>query len=210
MAMPHSLCQLPGSRQNANVLPAQWKLGIDADGNVAYERLRVTTNSVILEDSTGSTHEYGYKNGGYTPPVNEDGTLSKNADNTYTLADTDGRTYVFNADGTLQSVSSPTDDRQPAALHTLTADRHHDCSKSKTVPPAPAMGRSYTKVSTKPTIYATKTAPTILRRCLVSSVALPMHQVVNCVPSLPAMATRQTSTTTVAVTWHALYSQAGR
>ena len=101
---------------DANVLPAQWKLGIDADGNVAYERLRVTTNSVILEDSTGSTHEYGYKNGGYTPPVNEDGTLSKNADNTYTFADTDGRTYVFNADGTLQSVSSPTDDRQPAAL----------------------------------------------------------------------------------------------
>ena len=100
----------------ANVLPSQWKLGVDVDGNVSYERLRATTNSVILEDSTGSTHEYTYTNGGYKPPVNEDGTLSKNADNSYTFVDTDGRTYVFDASGKLTSLTSPTDDRQPAAL----------------------------------------------------------------------------------------------
>lgn len=101
---------------NANVLPDQWKLGIDASGSVAYERIRATTNSVILEDSTGSTHEYTYTSGGYKPPVNEDGTLSKNADNTYTFIDTDGRTYIFDTNGQLVSLTSPTDDRQPANL----------------------------------------------------------------------------------------------
>lgn len=101
---------------DANVLPDQWKLGVDVDGNVGYERLRASNNSVILEDSTGSTHEYTYTNGGYKPPVNEDGTLSKNADNTYTFIDTDGRTYIFDANGQLTSLTSPTDDRQPAAL----------------------------------------------------------------------------------------------
>jgi len=101
---------------DANVLPDQWKLGIDAGGSVNYERLRVSNSSVILEDSTGSTHEYKYTNGGYKPPVNEDGTLAKNPDNTYTLTDVDGRVYVFNTNGQLTSVTSPTDDRNPAAL----------------------------------------------------------------------------------------------
>ncbi len=101
---------------DANALPDQWKLGVDVDGNVGYERLRVSNNSVILEDSTGSTHEYTYVNGGYKPPVNEDGVLSKNSNNTYTFVDTDGRTYIFDAEGKLTSLTSPSDDRQPAAL----------------------------------------------------------------------------------------------
>ncbi len=101
---------------NANSLPEQWSLGVDINGDVAYERLRVSNNAVILEDSTGSTHEYTYTNGGYKPPVNEDGSLSKNANNTYTFIDTDGRTYIFDAEGKLTSLTSPTDDRQPASL----------------------------------------------------------------------------------------------
>jgi len=101
---------------DANVLPSQWKLGVDVDGNVGYERLRVSANSVILEDSTRSTHEYTYVNGGYKPPVNEDGNLTKNTDNSYTFIDTDGRTYIFDATGKLTSLTSPADDRQPAAL----------------------------------------------------------------------------------------------
>ena len=101
---------------NANTLPDQWKLGVNIDGSVSYERLRVSNNSVILEDSTGSTHEYTYSAGAYKPPVNENGTLSKNADNTYTFVDTDGRTYIFDANGQLTSLTSPTDDRQQAAL----------------------------------------------------------------------------------------------
>lgn len=101
---------------DANVLPDQWKLGINVNGSVNYERLRTSNSSVILEDSTGSTHEYTYINGGYKPPVNENGTLSKNSDNSYTLTDSDGRTYVFDANGQLASLTAPVDDRKPAAL----------------------------------------------------------------------------------------------
>jgi RHS repeat-associated protein len=101
---------------NANVLPDQWSLGISSDGSVSYERIRIASNSVILEDSTGSTHEYTYTNGGYKPPVNEDGTLLKNNDNTYTFVDVDGRAYIFNAAGSLISLTAPSDDKTPAAL----------------------------------------------------------------------------------------------
>lgn len=100
----------------ANVLPDQWKLSPNIGSNASYERLRTTSNSVILEDSTGSTHEYTYANGTYTPPVNENGTLSLNSDNTYNFLDTDGRTYLFDASGNLTSLTTPSDDRQPAAL----------------------------------------------------------------------------------------------
>lgn len=62
---------------DANSLPEQWKLGLDADGDVSYERIRINSGSVILEDSTGSTHEYKYTNGGYKPPSGEDGNLVK-------------------------------------------------------------------------------------------------------------------------------------
>jgi len=100
----------------ASALPGGWKLGVNVDGSVNYERLRTTTNSVILEDSTGATHEYIYSNGGYKPPVNEDGQLVRNADNTYTFIDSDGRTYIFNAEGELSSLTAPTDDQHPASL----------------------------------------------------------------------------------------------
>ncbi|HJP96917.1 MAG TPA: PA14 domain-containing protein [Candidatus Saccharimonadales bacterium] len=100
----------------AQVLPAGWNLGIDPNGSVSYDHLNTTQNSVILYDSTGSTHEYTWANGAYKPPVNEGGTLARNTDATYTFQDTDGRTYIFNADGTLASLTSPTDDLHPAAL----------------------------------------------------------------------------------------------
>ena len=100
----------------ANVLPDAWQLGVDVDGNVGYERLRVAGSNVILEDSTRATHEYVGKDGGFKPPVNEDGQLTRNANNTYTLRDSDGRTYVFDAEGKLTSLTSPTDDRNPASI----------------------------------------------------------------------------------------------
>ena len=101
---------------DANILPEQWNVGIDVGGNAAYQRLRIATNSVILEDSTGSAHEYTYTNGGYKPPANEDGLLVKNSDNTYNFTDTDGRTYIFDAEGKLVSLASPADDKKPANL----------------------------------------------------------------------------------------------
>lgn len=101
----------------ANVLPDAWRLGIDVDGNVGYERLRVAGQNIILEDSTRATHEYTWTGSGFKPPVNEDGQLTRNANNTYTLLDTDGRTYIFDSEGKLTSLTSATDDRNPANLH---------------------------------------------------------------------------------------------
>ena len=102
----------PGSQ----VLPDGWNLGIDADGNLGYDFATIGQNSVVLRDSTGQTHEYKWTGSGYTPPVNEDGNLVRNGDGSLTFQDSDGRTYVFNPDGTIQSSSTPVDDRQPAAL----------------------------------------------------------------------------------------------
>ncbi|MBE1461808.1 PA14 domain-containing protein [Kibdelosporangium phytohabitans] len=100
----------------AQVLPDGWNLGIDPDGDLSYDRLVANQNSVILTDSTGDKHEYLFKDGGYKPPVNEDGQLVRNTDGTFTLQDTDGRTYVFDSTGVLTSVTNPLDDRKPAAL----------------------------------------------------------------------------------------------
>jgi RHS repeat-associated protein len=100
----------------AQVLPDGWNLGIDPDGDLGYDRLRAGQNSVILTDSTGDTHEYLFRDGGYKPPVNEDGSLLRNNDGTFTLQDSDGRTYAFDSSGVLTSVTNPTDDRKPAAL----------------------------------------------------------------------------------------------
>ena len=100
----------------ADVLPDGWKLGVDSDGGASYDRLRVAGNNIILEDSTGMTHEYTWTGSGYKPPKDEDGHLARNANNTYTLVDTDGRQYIFNANGRLIELTTPEDDRQPAAL----------------------------------------------------------------------------------------------
>jgi RHS repeat-associated protein len=100
----------------AQVLPSGWNLGIDPDGGLNYDHIKINQNGVVLTDSTGDTHEYAWTGTGYKPPVNEDGQLVRNPDGTFTLQDVDGRTYVFNADGTLQSVTNPVDDRKPAAL----------------------------------------------------------------------------------------------
>lgn len=100
----------------ASALPNAWQLGVNVDGSVGYERLRVAGQSIILEDSTRATHEYTWTGSGYKPPVNEDGNLTKNTNNTYTLIDTDGRTYIFDAEGKLTSLTTPSDDRSPASL----------------------------------------------------------------------------------------------
>ena len=52
----------------------------------------------------------------YQPPTNENGMVTRNANNTITLQESDGRVYVFSADGKLASATSPTDDLKPAAI----------------------------------------------------------------------------------------------
>ncbi len=100
----------------AGVLPDGWQMNVNVGGNVAYERMRISGQNVILEDSSRAPHTYTYQNGSYKPPVNEDGVLVKNSDNTYTLTDVDGSTYIFNTAGTLASLTTPTDDRNPTAI----------------------------------------------------------------------------------------------
>ncbi|HEU4967077.1 MAG TPA: PA14 domain-containing protein [Candidatus Saccharimonadales bacterium] len=100
----------------AQVLPNGWSLGIDPDGAAAYTQLTANQNNAVLTDSTGSTHDYTWNGSGYTPPTNEYGNLVRNTDGSFTLQDTDGKTYVFDNSGALISLTNPIDDRQPAAL----------------------------------------------------------------------------------------------
>ena len=100
----------------AQVLPDGWNLGVDADGDLGYDFAVIGQGGVVLRGSDGATHEYKYENGGYKPPANEAGHMVRNGDGTITLQDTDGRTYVFNPDGTLKLATMPVDDRNPAAL----------------------------------------------------------------------------------------------
>jgi hypothetical protein len=100
----------------AQVLPDGWNLGIDADGNLSYDYAVIGSGSTVLRDSGGRSHEYKWTGTGFTPPSGEDGQLVRNTDGTLTLADTDGRTYTFNSDGTIATVTTAVDDRNPAAL----------------------------------------------------------------------------------------------
>jgi len=100
----------------AQVLPSGWSLGINPDGSATYTHLTANQNNAILTDSSGATHDYTWTGSGYKPPTNEYGHLIRNLDGTFTLQDSDGKTYVFNASGALTSLTNPVDDQHPAAL----------------------------------------------------------------------------------------------
>lgn len=102
----------------AQVVPDGWELSFDGDGNLAYERIQINSNSIVLYDASGSSYEYKWspEKSAYIPPVGEAGVINRNANGTVTLLDSDGRTYLFAADGTLQEVSTPIDARNPASL----------------------------------------------------------------------------------------------
>ncbi|MDP3992860.1 MAG: PA14 domain-containing protein [bacterium] len=102
----------------AQVVPYGWELSFDGDGNLAYERLQINSNSIVLYDASGSSHEYKWspEKSAYIPPVGEAGVITRNANGTVTLLDSDGRTYLFGADGSLLEMISPIDARNPASL----------------------------------------------------------------------------------------------
>ncbi|HSX42815.1 MAG TPA: PA14 domain-containing protein [Candidatus Saccharimonadales bacterium] len=98
------------------VLPSGWNLGIDTTGGTNYDYAVINQSSVTLYDSQGQSHEYTFASGGFTPPAGESGQMVRNGDGTITLKDSDGKTYIFNVDGTIGSVTTATDDLHPAAL----------------------------------------------------------------------------------------------
>tara|TARA_B100001245_G_scaffold236403_1_gene227208 strand:+ start:2964 stop:8984 length:6021 start_codon:yes stop_codon:yes gene_type:complete len=101
----------------ANTLPMGWNMSVGS-GDIRFEELQVQQTAAIVSDSSGQTYEFTYNEGDktYTPPLGEEATLVANHDGSYTLADVDGSTYLFNAEGRLDSYVGPQDDRQPAAL----------------------------------------------------------------------------------------------
>ncbi|HEX8182198.1 MAG TPA: PA14 domain-containing protein [Candidatus Saccharimonadales bacterium] len=103
--------------QEVPALPDGWKLSADEDGDLTYEFAAINNSSVVLRDATGETHEYKYVNNAYVAPPNEEGILTRNADGSLTLQDSDGKTYVFNSDGTIRSVTNPVDSRKAAVIN---------------------------------------------------------------------------------------------
>lgn len=105
-----------------NILPVGWKLGIDGSGNIPFESLKVMPNGDIkMLTSDGSESLYVLSNGGYKPPVNEDGWVTKNSDGTYTFMDMSGATYIYESmdnsgSYNLRESSTPFDDKNPAGL----------------------------------------------------------------------------------------------
>lgn len=99
------------------VVPGNWKLSVNPSGSMSYQSLSAKSNGdVELTDPRGFVHVYTWTGGGYKPPVNEDGYLVRNGDNTYTFTNVDGTVYTYSVDGTISSVTSPSDDRKSSAL----------------------------------------------------------------------------------------------
>jgi RHS repeat-associated protein len=102
---------------DAPALPRGWTLSADLDGSLAYTRARVSEASVTLFDSTGGSHDFTATadRTGWKPPADNDDVLTRDGTGLLTVHRTDGSTYTFNSDGTLNSTTWATDDRRPAA-----------------------------------------------------------------------------------------------
>ena len=65
---------------------------------------------MVLTDGEGASHTYlSNGGGGYTPPAGEDGVLAATAPTGWTLPDSDGSVYVFDATGPPVSARSAAD-----------------------------------------------------------------------------------------------------
>ncbi|MFI5783797.1 PA14 domain-containing protein [Nocardia sp. NPDC051570] len=118
-------------------LPGGWTLGVQGS---AYSKAEMLDGSVVLTDATGSKHTWAKASaGGYTPPANEDGVLA--VDGFGKISVTAGDVVsVFNADGTLATVSSVLDSKKPAALQYLYSGTPPRLTQIKD----PVSGRSHT------------------------------------------------------------------
>lgn len=123
-------------------LPAGWSLSMAGS---KYMTARYTDGSVVLTDDTGAVHTWAKaSDGGYVPPVGEDGVVAIDS-TTGMITHTDGGVAsVFNVDGTLKTVTSVLDSKKPAAL------QYNYSAAATGLPPRlttitdPVSGRSHT------------------------------------------------------------------
>ncbi|MEA3075860.1 MAG: hypothetical protein QOF60_768, partial [Actinomycetota bacterium] len=97
-------------------LPFGWARGGDTFAEAAYTALRPTSSgTTVLVDDSGADHPFTWTGTAWKPPANEDGVLTKNDDNTWTLLSDDGYLYRFDAEGHLVDLVSAADDIHPGA-----------------------------------------------------------------------------------------------
>ena len=102
---------------DAPALPRGWQVSADLDGGAGWTRATVAADQVTLVDSAGTAWVWRLASGGgFTPPKDQDGVLARDDAGRLTLHDSDGQVYVFNEAGRVASVTTPADDRNPAAL----------------------------------------------------------------------------------------------
>ena len=101
-----------------------WQASANLDGTLAYTGASVSTNQVVLYDTSGQAHTYtattpatgAATSNGFTPPAGEYSTLVRNTDGTLTLHGEDGTDFNFSATGQLAAATSAgPDDLNPAA-----------------------------------------------------------------------------------------------
>ena len=100
----------------ASPLPPGWTMN-PANLGGTWTSLRDEGEQVVLSGTSGETASFTRNADGtyQAPPANRD-YLSLNGNNRLQLSTVDGAIYLFNADGTLASVSSAGDDLHPASL----------------------------------------------------------------------------------------------
>lgn len=98
-------------------MPSGWLLSTAA-GAARWVGLQDHGTSVTMIAADGSAHEFVAKTGGaYAPPTTAPGDLLTTGDSgRFVLRDAAGFTYTFRSDGTLESMASASDDRNPAAV----------------------------------------------------------------------------------------------
>ncbi|MGH9285821.1 MAG: PA14 domain-containing protein, partial [Acidimicrobiales bacterium] len=101
----------------APALPDGWSLSGDPGGDLAYSHARIGAATAVLVEPNGATHPYSFGPGNaWVAPAEEGTALANDAGPGLLVAKApDGRSYGFNADGTLASVTSALDPARPAA-----------------------------------------------------------------------------------------------
>lgn len=98
-------------------MPLGWSVSADLDGSIAYQSATVTATAITFNGTDGTIDRYrwdGTKKA-WQPPPGLDGVIGTDTSSGAVTLLTDGQTYVFNAAGVLQSVTTAVDDKAAAS-----------------------------------------------------------------------------------------------